>query len=113
MVGAGEGALTHLAFEGLGSRVLPVVSGELVRSREPPLTFWPVTPVGFFTCGGQWRREGEYKIIMKLKIGRYLFYLYLEGEGELLYKCITGDNWCVLVCIFVFWVVFLCFGLFV
>ena len=45
MVGPREAALTHLAFEGLGPRVLAVVSRQLVGPGEAPLARIPCAPV--------------------------------------------------------------------
>lgn len=53
VVGPGEGPLADLAFEWLCSRVFPVVSGQLVRPREPPLTLGPVTAVRLLS----WRKS--------------------------------------------------------
>ena len=54
MVGTREATATHGALEGLGACVLPVVTGELIRAREPPVTALPGTPVWLLTC-----RRGE------------------------------------------------------
>lgn len=53
VVGAREGALAHLALEGLGARVLTIVTRQLVRPSEPPLTLGPVTPIWLLTCRAQ------------------------------------------------------------
>jgi hypothetical protein len=50
MIGAGEAALADLAAEGFSARVFPVVTGELVRSGETPLTLGPMAAVRFLTC---------------------------------------------------------------
>lgn len=55
MIGGGESEVapvTVAAFEGLGSRVLPEVSCQLVAPRETPLTALPRAPVWLFTCIG-------------------------------------------------------------
>lgn len=44
-----EAPFAHDALEGFGSGVLPVVAGQLIRSREAPLALWPLAGVGFFT----------------------------------------------------------------
>lgn len=49
MVGAGEAAVAHAALEWLGPRVLPVVAGQLVRAREPPVTALPGALVRLLT----------------------------------------------------------------
>lgn len=50
VVGAGEAAVAHPALERLGARVLPVVAGQLVRPREPPVAALPGALVGLLAC---------------------------------------------------------------
>ena len=50
VVGAREAAVAHPALERLGPGVLPVVAGQLVRAREPPVTALPGALVRLFTC---------------------------------------------------------------
>lgn len=50
VVGAGEAAVAHHALERLGTRVLPVVAGQLVRPGKPPVAAVPGTLVGLLTC---------------------------------------------------------------
>jgi len=50
VVRAGKASVAVTALEGLGPRVLPVVSGQLVGAREPPLAALPGTPVRLLTC---------------------------------------------------------------
>lgn len=50
VVGAGEAAVAHPALERLGTRVLPVVAGQLVRPSKPPVAALPVALVGLLTC---------------------------------------------------------------
>ena len=47
VVGAGEAAVTVRALEGLGSCVLAVVPGQLVRAGDTPFTALPATAVRF------------------------------------------------------------------
>lgn len=49
VVGAGEAAVAHPALERLGTRVLPVVAGQLVRPRKPPVAALPGALVGLLT----------------------------------------------------------------
>lgn len=49
VVGAGEAAVAHHALERLGTRVLPVVAGQLVRPGKPPVAALPGTLVGLLT----------------------------------------------------------------
>lgn len=49
VVGAREAAVADGALEGLGARVLAVVTRELVRPREPPVTAFPRALVGLLT----------------------------------------------------------------
>lgn len=58
VVGAGEAAVAHPALERLGTRVLPVVAGQLVRPRKPPVAALPGALVGLLTCKEE-TREGE------------------------------------------------------
>jgi hypothetical protein len=46
----GEAPITVGALEGFGSGVLPVVAGQLVGAREPPLTAGPGTAVRLLAC---------------------------------------------------------------
>lgn len=46
VVGAGEAAVAHHALERLGTRVLPVVAGQLVRPGKPPVAALPGALVG-------------------------------------------------------------------
>lgn len=41
MIGAGKAAVAHPALERLGPCVLSVVTGQLVRAREPPVAAFP------------------------------------------------------------------------
>lgn len=50
MVGAGEAAATGEALEGLGTRVLPIVPGQLVGAGEAPVTAFPSAFIGLLTC---------------------------------------------------------------
>lgn len=59
VVGAGEAAVAHPALERLGTRVLPVVAGQLVRPRKPPVAALPGALVGLLTCGKEETRQGE------------------------------------------------------
>lgn len=58
VVGAGEAAVAHPALERLGTRVLPVVAGQLVRPRKPPVAALPGALVGLLTCKEE-TRGGE------------------------------------------------------
>lgn len=49
MIGAGKAAVAHPALERLGPCVLPVVTGQLVRAREPPVAAFPGALVGLLT----------------------------------------------------------------
>lgn len=49
VVGAGEAAVAHHALERLGTRVLSVVAGQLVRPGKPPVAALPGTLVGLLT----------------------------------------------------------------
>lgn len=53
MVGAREAAVAHPALEGLGPGVLPVVAGQFVGAREPPVAAFPGALVGLFTCANE------------------------------------------------------------
>lgn len=46
VVGAGEAAVAHHALERLGTRVLPVVAGQLIRPGKPPVAALPGALVG-------------------------------------------------------------------
>lgn len=59
VVGTGEAAVAHSALERLGTRVLPVVAGQLVRPRKPPVAALPGALVGLLTCGKEETRGGE------------------------------------------------------
>jgi hypothetical protein len=60
MVGPGEAPITVGAFEGFGSRVLPVVAGQLVRAGEPPLAASPRAAIRLLACTqGQVVRAGS------------------------------------------------------
>lgn len=48
MIRAGESSIANLAAERFDTRVLPVVTGELVRAGKPPLAAVPVTFVRLF-----------------------------------------------------------------
>lgn len=50
VVGAREAAAAGHTFEGFGSGVFPVVSGELVRSGETPVAVVPCASVRLLTC---------------------------------------------------------------
>ena len=49
VIGAGETAAAGRALEGLGSCVLAVVPGQLVRAGETPVTALPATAVRFLS----------------------------------------------------------------
>lgn len=49
VVRAGEAAAAGQALEGLGSGVLAVVSGELIRAGKAPVAAIPAAPVGLLT----------------------------------------------------------------
>lgn len=53
MVGAGEAAATGEALEGLGTRVLPIVPGQLVRAGKAPVAAFPSAFIGLLTCREQ------------------------------------------------------------
>lgn len=59
VIRAGEAAVAHAALEGLGSRVLAVVAGQLVRAREPPVAAFPGALVGLLACVKGTRGGGE------------------------------------------------------
>ena len=48
MVASAETPIAVATFKRLGSSVLPVMPGELVRSCKSPLTFRVVAGIGFF-----------------------------------------------------------------
>ena len=50
VVRARERAVTVLAAERLGTRVLPDVARQLIRAREAPVAVGEVAPVGLLTC---------------------------------------------------------------
>lgn len=50
MVGAGEAAAAGQALEGLGTCVLPIVPGQLVRAGEAPVAAFPGAFIGLLTC---------------------------------------------------------------
>lgn len=50
MIGAGETPVAVAAFERLGASVFPVVTGQLVRPREPPLAALPRALVRLLAC---------------------------------------------------------------
>ena len=59
VVGPRKTAVTVTTLEGLGARVFPVVPGQLVTPREPPLAAVPGTLVGLLTCGeGRGEKRG-------------------------------------------------------
>ena len=58
VVGPRKTAVTVTTLERLGARVFPVVPGQLVTPREPPLAAVPGTLVGLLTFGGE-RKEGD------------------------------------------------------
>lgn len=60
VVGSGEAALADFAPERLGTRVLPVVTGQFVGSGETPLTLRPVAPVRLLTW--EWPRKEKKKM---------------------------------------------------
>jgi hypothetical protein len=64
MVGAGEAPITVGAFEGFGSGVLPVVAGQLVGARKPPLTASPGTSVRLLTCNTPENKDILNNIVM-------------------------------------------------
>jgi hypothetical protein len=49
VIGAGKGSLAHFTFEWLGTSMLPVMSGQLIRSSKSPLTLWPMTLIRLFS----------------------------------------------------------------
>ena len=57
VVGAGEAAAAGHTLEGLGAGVLPVVTGQLVRAGEAPITALPGTAVGLLPCRRSRRRR--------------------------------------------------------
>lgn len=78
VVGAWEAATAGDAFEGFGSGVFPVMSGELVRSGEAPIAVLPCTTVGLLTC----KREEEEMFAWDK---RFAFFLY---------SIFTSAFWC-------------------
>ncbi|TKC34877.1 hypothetical protein EI555_009987, partial [Monodon monoceros] len=73
VVRAGEAAVAHAALEGLGPRVFAVVSGQLVRAREPPVAAFPGALVRLLTCAkgprgggeGNWTGFGENQAVVE------------------------------------------------
>lgn len=51
MVGAGEAAAAGQALEGLGTRVLPIVPGQLVGAGKAPVAAFPGAFIGLLACG--------------------------------------------------------------
>ncbi len=50
VVGSGEASFAVDALEGLDPRVLPVMTGQLVRPGEPPFATLPGATIRFLAC---------------------------------------------------------------
>lgn len=55
VIGAGKAAFADLTLEGLSTRVLAVMTSQLVRTGKAPLTFRPLTAIRFLP----WERKEE------------------------------------------------------
>lgn len=71
VVGAREAAAAGDALEGFGPGVLPVVSGELIRSGETPVAVLPCTTVRLLTC------RTEESVLYRTFSSNYNFRLFL------------------------------------
>lgn len=79
VVGAREAAAAGDALEGLGSGVLPVVSGELIRSGETPVAALPCATVRLLTCKTEEDRTGALAMCMT--------FLYIKSVLQCLFSC--------------------------